>query len=160
METALKTIIIFDCEHLPVPMKETILTILWSFTRHFKSCLYHCVISWWLWVNNTGLQQLEVQHRLTESHSWVVMLKECRPHMRYSTVIQSSLCNCQHQTKAYWKPLTWQTPIQELVKIIKAYAKSTFAVRGVEQTVVTTIWLDFFFFFTMTSTMSSHFDLH
>lgn len=83
-----------------------------KFSRHLKSCLYHCVISWWLWVNNSGLQQSEVQHRFTESHSWVVMLKECRPHMRYSTVIQSSLCNCQHQTKACWKPLTCQTPIR------------------------------------------------
>lgn len=70
-----------------------------------------------LWVNNTGLKQLEIQHWLTESHSWVVMLKECRPHMRYSAAIQSSLCNRQHQTKAYLKTSTWQTPIQKFKEI-------------------------------------------
>lgn len=87
---------------------------------------------------------MEVQPKLTESHSLVVMLKECRPHMRYSIAIQSSLCNRQNETKAYWKTSTWQTPIQELKEIINTYAKSLgvrhmFAVWGVEQTVATTI---------------------
>lgn len=79
-----KTVIIFEHEHLPVPLNEIILTFLWRLTRHLKSHLYHCVISRWLWVNNTGWQQLEVQHTHTQSHSLVVMLKECRLRMRYS----------------------------------------------------------------------------
>lgn len=143
----MEPVLIIDREYLPIPLKETILTFLSSFCRHFKRRLSTIVWS----VDDCGLitQGCSNWQRSTDSQRAILELSCWRNvGLIWGIVLwYNRLCVIINiKQKPVGKHRTWQTPIRESEEIIKAYAKSiwilhTSALRGVEQTAATTIWV-------------------